>query len=234
MPSSKSKELIAPNKKELPLSFLCWFAYLLGFPLLLSLFPALNGEELHKQFLYNLALYVLSFSLILLVYRDFLFRSKMPFPIFLVAVFFGLLATYGLSNFFGSILYTFLQFFPIERENLNQSTVVSFLQAYRIPMILQVVILAPVVEEILFRGTIFGPLCKKSPFLAYVASMALFSAMHILGSIGDQTFLELLISFVEYLPAGFALCFCYQHYRSIWVPIAVHGLMNLLSTMLIV
>ena len=234
MPSSNSKELIVPNKKELPLSLLCWFAYLLGIPLLLGLIPSLKGEDLHSQFMYNLAFYVVSFSLILIAFRNFLFRSKMPFPIFLVAVFFGLLATYGLENFFGSILYTFLQFFPIERENLNQSAVVSFLEAYRVPMILNIVVLAPLVEEILFRGTIFGPLCKKSPFLAYVASMTVFSAMHVLGFIGQQSPVELLISFLEYLPAGFALCFCYHHFRSIWVPITVHGLMNLLSTMLIV
>ena len=234
MPSNHCAEVITLNKKERSLALLCWVAYFLGIPLLLGMFPTLTGEDQRSQFLYNLAFYVVSFSLLLMVFRNFLYRSKMPLGILFVASFFGLLATYGLSNLFGSILHAVVYALSLERENLNQVAVEAYMEAYRFPMLLNIVILAPVVEEILFRGTIFGPLCKKNTFLAYAASMSLFSAMHILSFIGHQSYVELLISFLEYLPAGFTLCFCYHRYHSIWVPIAVHGLMNLLSSLLIV
>lgn len=225
--------LIAPSKKELPGSLLCWIAYLVGIPLLLGQLPYFQEDSLRTQFLYNLSVSVCCFSLILLVFRDFLFRSRMPLSLFLFACFFGFLAVYGINNLMSYVLLILLQFLPIEPENMNQIAVESFLQTYRLPMILNVVILSPVIEEVLFRGTIFGPLCKKNRILAYAASMAAFSAMHVVSYIGAQPLPVLLISFVEYLPAGFALCWCYQFYGSIWVPITIHGLMNLISSLLV-
>ena len=89
------------------------------------------------------------------------------------------------------------------------------------------IFLAPIAEEIMFRGGIFSLIYKKSRTWAYAAGTLLFSLYHIWGyALADPTYWLYLL---QYLPAGFLLCRCYERTNSIWCSIFFHMLVNLIS-----
>ena len=93
-------------------------------------------------------------------------------------------------------------------------------------MTLGTVLLVPITEETLYRGLIFGTIYRKNAVLGYILSAFIFSAVHVVGYIGLQNTTELLISFVQYLPAGLALGWAYARSGTIWTPILIHAAVN--------
>lgn len=86
------------------------------------------------------------------------------------------------------------------------------------------IFIAPIVEEVLFRGVVFGSLRSKNRRLAYVVSIALFALYHVWQyALTDPT---LLLYAIQYIPAAFALAWAYEHSNSIWIPIFFHMLSN--------
>lgn len=86
-------------------------------------------------------------------------------------------------------------------------------------MIAVAVLMAPLVEECLFRGVVFGTIRPHSRFWAYAVSIALFSLYHVWQYVvmyGDP---KLLLSALAYVPVSAALTFCYEQTRSIWPPV---------------
>ena len=93
------------------------------------------------------------------------------------------------------------------------------------------VFLAPLVEEPIFRGGIFGLLYERSRFAAYIVSMLLFSLAHVLGyAIADPVYW---IYLLQYLPASWMLCRTYERCRSIWGSILLHMMINGISVLTI-
>ena len=91
------------------------------------------------------------------------------------------------------------------------------------------VLMAPLVEECLFRGVVFGTIRPRSRFWAYAVSIALFSLYHVWQYVvmyGDP---KLLLSALAYVPVSAALTFCYEQTRSIWPPVFFHMCINALS-----
>lgn len=225
-----NRTIIAPDRRELWGGLGCFVAYLLAIPMVVSLFFAFSEDSLRTDFLYDLSITVCSFLLILAVFRNFLFRSGVPIGLLLMTCLFGFLGYRALDSLWWILLLFIQGFLPELPTNMNQELVEEFLRNYRGYMILNVVVLAPFVEEILFRGVIFAPMCKKRPFLAYVASIVAFAGLHVVGFIGYQPWWMLLFSFLQYIPAAFVLCWSYQRSCSIWAPILLHGIMNLVSS----
>lgn len=86
-------------------------------------------------------------------------------------------------------------------------------------MIAVAVLMAPLVEECLFRGVVFGTIRPKSRFWAYAASIALFSLYHVWQYVLVHQDPKLLLSALAYVPVSAALTFCYEQTRSIWPPV---------------
>lgn len=82
-------------------------------------------------------------------------------------------------------------------------------------------LLRPAVEEILYRGFLFGGLRRNSRTLAYLLSAGIFALsavwQYALFS-GNPAYLLLA---VQYLPLGLALCWSYEVSGSVYVPMAV-------------
>ena len=93
-------------------------------------------------------------------------------------------------------------------------------------MIAVAVLMAPLVEECLFRGVVFGTIRPKSRFWAYAASIALFSLYHVWQYVLVYQDPKLLLA---YVPVSAALTFCYEQTRSIWPPVFFHMCINALS-----
>lgn len=91
------------------------------------------------------------------------------------------------------------------------------------------IILAPIAEETLFRAVAFGGLRKKSRLAAYIVSFLIYGFYRVWGSLFTGFGWGLLIDFAYYLPASLALCWCYEKSGSVWGPILLHMLINLLS-----
>jgi membrane protease YdiL (CAAX protease family) len=91
------------------------------------------------------------------------------------------------------------------------------------------VFMAPLVEEPLFRGLVFGGLRKKNRALAYAASAGLFAIYHVWQYAAFYSDLSYLVYALNYIPVSIALAYCYESSGSIWMPIGFHMLINALS-----
>jgi membrane protease YdiL (CAAX protease family) len=120
--------------------------------------------------------------------------------------------------------------FP-EFSNLNDASIGQMLQDQPLIMFVSVVFLAPVGEELLYRGVFYGFIRKKSKIAAYIVSSVVFSLIHIVGYISMADIPTLIISFVQYLPAGVAFAYSYEKSGSLLCPILMHMTANFMATM---
>lgn len=92
--------------------------------------------------------------------------------------------------------------------------------------ILIVVILVPIVEEVLFRGLLFGSLRKQNRTMAWIASVVLFAVYSVWTfavAYGDARYLILAL---QYLPMSLALTWCYDRGGSIWSAALLHAIFH--------
>ena len=94
---------------------------------------------------------------------------------------------------------------------------------------LLVVLLAPFVEEVLFRGLVFGCLKEKSRIFAYILSCALFAFLHVWTAAVSNWDLGYLILMLQYLVPGLVFAWAYEHSGTLWTSILLHMLVNALS-----
>lgn len=92
---------------------------------------------------------------------------------------------------------------------------------YAVLYIILSVIIAPITEEILMRGIVFGCIKKHNKLIAYVISVAVFVLMH-------RTLVHIPIT----LLFGIVAAFVYDITGRLMYPIALHLTNNLLSTVL--
>ncbi len=88
------------------------------------------------------------------------------------------------------------------------------------------IVLVPPVEELLFRGALFGGFASKHKILAWLLSVLGFALMHVIGYVGQYSWDMLLISLVQYLPAGICLAAAYRRSGNIFTPILMHAAVN--------
>ena len=113
--------------------------------------------------------------------------------------------------------------------NLNDANVNTMMQGDPRLMVMTVTILAPIVEECFYRGLLFRGIYPRSPVAAWILSVGLFAMVHVVGYLGTYSPLGLVLSFVQYLPAGLVLCITYQRTGTIMGPILTHSLINLMA-----
>lgn len=94
-------------------------------------------------------------------------------------------------------------------------------------MTIAAVLFAPIVEETLFRGVLFGSIRKKSRVAAYVVSVLVFSAYHVWQFAWGAKNPLLLAYLVQYIPASAALAWSYERSGNIWTSILTHAAVNI-------
>ena len=120
-----------------------------------------------------------------------------------------------------------LSLFGLEADAANNRAAIELLRAERGPMIAASVFLAPIVEECLFRGGLFGLLRGKNRTAAYLVSALAFGLYHVLAYAAEDP-LQLLYV-LEYLPAGLLLARCYERTDCLWSSMLLHGFCNGIS-----
>ncbi len=89
------------------------------------------------------------------------------------------------------------------------------------------IFLAPIVEELMFRGGVFGVLRRYNRRAAYIASMLLFSVYHVWSYAIHEPAAWIYV--IQYLPISWLLCRCYERCNTIWASIFLHMLINGIS-----
>ena len=118
-------------------------------------------------------------------------------------------------------------------SNLNDTAVMDVFGDYPFIMILCTVVLAPVTEELLYRGLVFGWLREKSAPMAFILSAVIFAAIHVVQYIGIYSTAHIFVALVLYLPAGLAFVWAYQHSGTILAPIIIHAINNFLAVLVL-
>ena len=115
-------------------------------------------------------------------------------------------------------------------SNANNDAIDALTRDYPRMMMGITVFLAPLVEEVLFRGVCFGSLRMKHKTLAYLLSIGLFALYHVWEYALGQEDPTALVFMLEYIPAGYALAWLYDKTNCIWMPIFLHMLINALAS----
>lgn len=197
-------------------------------PSLLNWFNAQLSSPLREAEL-NFVFYLINFMAMLLIFHDFLGRSGRQITqhpgIFCEGVILGLVAYYALSFVTTWIIGILVPGF----SNYNDEAIFAMGQSNSFLVFIGTVILVPPFEECMYRGLIFRNLYGKSRWAAYIVSIVLFAAIHIIGYIGVYSPLELLMAVLQYLPAGLCLAWSYIRGETIFTPILIHAAINYIT-----
>ena len=174
----------------------------------------------------NFLYFCVNFVVVLLIFRNFLaanFKSLLVNPWHaLRCAAIGLLIYVAGSSLFDLVVTTLVPDFT----NVNDAAILEMVKKHYTLMSIGTVFLAPLAEECFYRGLFFRNLYDRHPILAYLVSMVVFSLVHVLNYVGMESFGTLALCFVQYLPAGFALAWCYRRSGSIFAPVLIHMVVN--------
>lgn len=174
----------------------------------------------------NFLFFAINFVAVLVIFRKYLLANltvvrAYPWHVLRFAAM-GFLIYMG-GNAVFSLLTTLL---VPEFANINDAAIMEMAQDSFGLMTVGTVLLVPVAEECFYRGLVFRSLYDKNPILAYAVSMVLFSIAHIAGYVTTVDFGTLVLCFLQYLPAGFALAWSYRRSGSVFAPILIHMAVN--------
>ncbi len=183
----------------------------------------LNGPNL------NLVYYVISFVFVLIFLFRFLKKSFSDLLDNLLGSLQAVLLAYLFNYIAITALSLLLSFVLKDTINPNTQEIINQTKLNTNVIIFVAVLLAPIVEETLFRGVLFGSIRKKSRVLAYIATALIFSIYHLWQSFAGGFEWSMLLYLLQYVPSSLALCWCYERSGSIWSPIVLHAAINLIS-----
>ena len=173
--------------------------------------------------------YYVLFAVTLIVFHKFIGRTSRNFADNLgVAcrnMLLGLIALYGLNE----LVYRLSAVVISNRTNLNDTTISAQIQDAPRVTLLIIVFLAPFIEEVLFRGLVFGNLKSKSRVVAYLVSCLLFALMHVWQFAVVQQDMTYFLLMVQYLVPGAVLAWAYESSGTLWASVGLHAAANALS-----
>ena len=181
--------------------------------------------------LQNVIYYYVLFAVTVLIFHKFLARTCRNLADNLGGacrmLLVGLVALYGLNE----LAYRLTNLIITNRTNLNDTAISAQMESAPYMTLLIVVLLAPFVEEVLFRGLVFGNLKGKSRPVAYVVSCALFALLHVWQFAVVYQDVTYFLLMLQYLVPGAVLAWVYDRSGTLWTSIALHALTNALSVL---
>lgn len=210
--------------------------YLLVLPLLadklLALVEILLDTDISDS-LTNALYYYALFAVTVLIFHSFLSRTSARFLDNVNRSFWTLLI--GLLAFYGAneLIYRVAHALFDSHTNLNDTTIAAAIHSAPRMTALIIIFLAPFVEEVLFRGLVFGVLRERGRLIGYGVSCVLFAFMHVWTfalSSWDPGYFVLML---QYLVPGLVFAWCYEHSGNLWTSILLHASVNALSLLVI-
>ena len=218
-------------------------SYLFYFPriviaLFFVIFTSTNTSNVDLAVYLNFGVSILSILLAFLCLKKFLLDNIKEYlqdlkENTLWASIIGFPLTFGLSIVSSYIVASLLLLTGQEvAESNNQQAVQQLIQQAPVFMAINAVIIAPILEETLYRGLLFRTFYNRSRYFAYFFSAFLFGFSHIISGLleGDWT---QMIQIIPYVVMGLLVSFAYEKKGNICVPIIIHMLNNLVATLII-
>ena len=198
---------------------------MLALPIVLSYVNGLLPEPLNEAKL-NFVFYVANFAACVMIFRRLLklnmqIAVRRIFPVLWYALL-GYLGYSALTSILTTLIHTLVPGFA----NVNDMSIAALAGKELTLMAIGTVFLVPVAEELFYRGLMLRHLAGKSRILAYCVSMGVFALVHVVGYIGSYSPLTLVLCFIQYLPAGYCLAWCYSSTGTIITPILMHMIVN--------
>lgn len=132
---------------------------------------------------------------------------------------------YMIINVFVMMAVTKLPFIdPTQAQQLPFERSFFFTQVQYVMIFLTIVVLAPLAEEVLFRGYLFGKIRKLAPFwLSAIMASLTFGLAHLWA--GPGTALQWLVA-IDTFVLSLVLCLLREHTGAIWAGVLVHAIKN--------
>lgn len=206
--------------------------HIFAMPILLGIFAFVSPGTL-TEMQANSIYYLTGLLVILVFMRDFLKRS---FDILLDNILrstMAVLSAYVVEMLLSYIVTIIMILLLGDLENPNNANVVQLAEGNFRAIVILSVITGPIVEEVLFRGVLFGGISRKNRIAAYIISIVLFAVYHLWQYFVTAPDIMILVYALQYVPMGFALAWCYERSGSIWSPIIFHMLSNAISLSLL-
>lgn len=230
MPKRKNNAYMSPGEQIAGTVF--FVIYLLVLPFAAAPLFRLVGHLLDASItvaMQTAICYYVLFAVTIIIFHGFLARTSQRLAEnledALKTLGVGLVALYGLNE----LAYRLLGLFLESRTNLNNGTVSVRMDSAPNMTLLIVLLLAPFVEEVLFRGLVFGNLRHRSRLLAYAASCLLFALLHVWQFAVVRQDLTYFLLMLQYLVPGLVLAWAFEHSGTLWTSVALHALANALS-----
>lgn len=220
------------TKTEAIVGWVYVFVHIFAMPYILSAFNyyVLPSIGLYmKNDALNVAYYAVGFVFLLCFLFHFLRESFSDMCGNFANTLFAVLIGYVVYVLLSNLVALFLEQFLSDLTNPNDASVQTVAKLNPNSMLVTGVLLAPVVEETLFRGVVFGTIRRRNAILAYAVSTVLFAVYHLWQYMVFSFTPSLLLYLLQYLPAGLVLGWCYEHGRSIWAPVFLHMIINYVS-----
>lgn len=177
----------------------------------------------------NIIYYYVLFAVTIIIFHGFLGRTSRHFADNLgdscKTLVIGLIGLYGLNE----LVYRLTNLVFTNHTNLNDTTISAQIDDAPHMTLLIVIFLAPFVEEVLFRGLVFGNLKSKSRVVAYLVSCLLFALLHVWQFAVVNQDMTYFLLMVQYLVPGLVLAWAYEHSGTLWTSIGLHAVANALS-----
>ncbi len=217
-----------PSRRETLWGGIYLILYVFVMSWLVPFLVRLSGAELDAAQV-NFVYFTVNFAATTVIFREFALRSlKEALRSPVRNLWYALLGYLG-NLILSSYVVMFIVRIEPEFANVNDMAINAMVAENFVLMGIGAVILAPITEELLFRGLVFRGLYDRSPVAAHLVSIVLFSAIHISSYVGAYEPKILLLCFIQYVPAAYCLNFAYRQGGSILAPILMHMLTNLVS-----
>jgi membrane protease YdiL (CAAX protease family) len=198
-------------------------------PLGLQMLLSVAGFEL-KAVELTLAVYSISFMFILITSFHFLKNSFSD----LFDNFIGAMQSVALGivvYFIANMAVSFVLLgFMDNIVNPNSQEIMNEAQLNPDAMLVVSVLFAPIVEETMFRGALFGSIRKRARAAAYIVSALVFALYHLWPYFIYDFHARDMLFALQYIPASLVLAWCFERGGSIWAPITLHALINLIAS----
>ena len=232
MAKRKSSTYMTPG--ELVAGVIFFVIYLLVLPFvsdpLFDLVGKLLGTTISAG-LRSVIWYYILFAVTIIIFHRFIARTSRKFLDEIGSTIkytgLGLVAMYGLNE----LIFRLTNLVFTNRTNLNDVTISAQIEDAPRTTLLIVIFLAPFVEEVLFRGLVFGNLQKKNPLAGYIVSCLLFALLHVWQFAVVSQDITYFLLMVQYLVPGIILAWVYERSGTLWTSIVLHAVTNALAVL---
>lgn len=230
MPKKKATSYMTPGEQIGGVIFLA--IYLVVLPFVTDpLFRFVGGllDVSISATVQNMIYYYVLFAVTIMIFHKFIARTSRNFVdnlgVAFRSVLVGLIGLYGLNE----LVYRLSNVVITNRTNLNDTAISAQIQDAPRVTLLIIIFLAPFVEEVLFRGLVFGNLKHKSRVVAYLVSCVLFALIHVWQFAVVNQDITYFLLMVQYLVPGAVLAWAYESSGTLWASIGLHAVANALS-----